>query len=1086
MRRKNRKKIGIIKILVIFLIMMIVGIFAFSRISEKRDNESFNGRVQNYKTSYNYEYKETIETNTTVNYQYTKNECLVTITTLSDVEDSTIPSKSNPGNKDGWSYYSTYGPKYDLVIYKSFNIKYAKDEIVNLKNFPYDTSSSSVKVTDIPIKIERNSELYNVEYKYNKDSTGKTISCDVTISGKNNSYIFGNIDSTYMANEGWTMGDYLGAGQPASTAKKTFTSNDNYYQILKFTSSDSDNAVININIDQIYEETDSKYFTFELNETNKTAKITGIKDEYAEKGYYLNYDNTLNYNLKYNCAIKDGTTFITDIVIPSNFNGYTVIEIGDEAFGRIGAGSAIRNNFMFTSFLLPETITKIGNSAFCGCTKVTKINIPNSVTSIGSSAFGYCSGLTNIIIPSGVTSIGSDAFEYCKGLTNITIPSSVTSIGSYAFYNCSGLTNITIPSNVTSIGNYVFLGCSELTNINVDKENKNYSDDNGILFNKDKTIMIKCPEGKKKNEYIIPNSVTSIENRALENCSGLMNITIPGSVTQIGYAAFSNWTENQTIDCTDFDSVPSGWDKNWNSSCKATIKWKTAANIPVTGITLNKTNTTLAINAKETLTAMVSPTNATNKEITWASSNQSIVTVNNGEITAKGVGTAKITATTKDGNKVASCTVVVTNNVTGITIKTAPTKVIYNKGESLNLTGGKITITRQSGEKQDIDITSSMVSGYNSSKTGKQTITVTYEGKTTSFEITVNETTNVSVTGISLDKTTVEIKVGEWVIVEATITPSNATDKNIIWSSSDGGIATVINGKITAVKEGTATITAKTNDGGKVATCKVNVIKNENPTPSKQIINFKLDIPEQIVLKQGEEFAIPNGKITLYYSDGTTQEILLTKEELNKNGVTIEYDKTKLGKQKVVFHYNERTFELEVLVTEDGKTDSTISVTGVQLSKNEITLKEGDTETLEYTITPENATNKNVSWSSSDETVATVRNGMITAIKKGETTITVTTEDGNKTATCTVTVEKTQDINNGNGSNDNNNYGDNNVINGGNNSDNTLIPSSNTANPTVANTVLPKTGIGRVAFLAIIIIGIVGVVSISKYKKIDR
>ena len=87
--------------------------------------------------------------------------------------------------------------------------------------------------------------------------------------------------------------------------------------------------------------------------------------------------------------------------------------------------------------------------------------------------------------------------------------------------------------------------------------------------------------------------------------------------------------------------------------------------------------------------------------------------------------TAKITATTKDGNKVASCTVVVTNNVTGITIKTAPTKVIYNKGESLNLTGGKITITRQSGEKQDIYITSSMVSGYDSSKTGKQTITVT-------------------------------------------------------------------------------------------------------------------------------------------------------------------------------------------------------------------------------------------------------------------------------------------------------------------------------------------------------------------------
>lgn len=894
MRRKNKEKIGIIKILVIFLIMMIVGIFAFSRISEKRDNESFNGKVQNYKTSYNYQYEEVIETNVTkVKYQYTKTDCMVTITTVSSSDISkNIPDETNPGILNGWTYYSTYEPAWDLVIYKSFNIKDAKDEIVKLKNFPYDTSSSSVKVTDIPIKIERNSELYNVEYKYNKDSTGKTISCDVTISGKNNSYIFGNIDSTYMANEGWTMGDYLGAGQPASTAKKTFTSNDNYYQILMFTGSDSDNAVININIDQIYEETDSKYFTFELNETNKTAKITGIKDEYAIKSYYINYDNSINYNApQYKCGIKDGDKFVTDVVIPSKIGEYIVTEIGDAAFG-ISDGNVNLyywykdNDNMFTSFKLPDTITKIGDRAFNGCLKLKNINIPSGITSIGSMALANCQSLTDVIIPNNITCIREYTFWGCTNLTNINIPSSVISIEKYAFCGCRSLVSIDIPNKVTSIGDWTFANCESLKNIN------------------------------------IPNSITNIGEYAFSLCKNLTNIKISNNVTSMKGYVFYNWTENQTIDCTDFDSAPSGWDKNWNGSCKATIKWKTAANIPVTGITLNKTNTTLAINAKETLTATLSPTNATNKEITWESSNQSIVTVNNGEITAKGVGTA--------------------------------------------------------------------------------------------------------------------------------------------------------------------TITAKTNDGGKTATCKVNVIKNENPTPSKQIINFKLDIPEQIVLKQGEEFAIPNGKITLYYSDGTTQEILLTKEELNKNGVTIEYDKTKLGKQKVVFHYNERTFELEVLVTEDGKTDSTILVTGVQLSKNEITLKEGDTETLEYTITPENATNKNVSWSSSDETVATVRNGMITAIKEGETTITVTTEDGNKTATCTVTVEKTQDINNGNGSIDNNNYGANNVINGGSNSNNTLIPSSNTANSTVANAVLPKTGTGRATFLAIIIIGIVGVISISKYKKIDR
>ena len=105
------------------------------------------------------------------------------------------------------------------------------------------------------------------------------------------------------------------------------------------------------------------------------------------------------------------------------------------------------------------SVTSIGNSAFDGCTGLTRITIPDSVTSIESWAFDGCTGLTGITIPDSVTEIGWYAFRGCTGLTSITIPNSVTSIGNSAFYGCTGLTSITIPNSVKSIGKLAFDGC---------------------------------------------------------------------------------------------------------------------------------------------------------------------------------------------------------------------------------------------------------------------------------------------------------------------------------------------------------------------------------------------------------------------------------------------------------------------------------------------------------------------------------------------------------------------------------------------------------------------------------------------------
>ena len=115
----------------------------------------------------------------------------------------------------------------------------------------------------------------------------------------------------------------------------------------------------------------------------------------------------------------------------------------------------------------------------------------------------------------------------------------VTSIGNSAFEDCTGLTSVTIPASVTSIGNSVFNGCSYLASINVDANNANYASDDGVLFNKDKTTVIRYPIGKSGTSYTIPASVESIGNSAFEDCRGLTSVNIPASVTSIGNSAFS-------------------------------------------------------------------------------------------------------------------------------------------------------------------------------------------------------------------------------------------------------------------------------------------------------------------------------------------------------------------------------------------------------------------------------------------------------------------------------------------------------------------------------------------------------------------
>ncbi len=272
-----------------------------------------------------------------------------------------------------------------------------------------------------------------------------------------------------------------------------------------------------------------------------------------------------------------GCNSLTSITIP---DGVTIIEMC--------TFSSCHN---LTSITIPDSVTSIGDSAFSSCESLTSITIPDGVTSIGDNAFYNCSSLTSVTMPDNVTSIGYSAFSGCDNLTSITMPDSVMSIGGYAFHgteyynnienwdngvlyignhlikadtslsglyiikagtktiaeeafeSCKSLTSVTIPESVTSIGKcrhsncYAFYECDNLTTISVEINNLYFSSNEGVLFNKNQTELIFCPEGKI-GSYSIPDTVTIIGDYAFADCGELTSITIGDCVTSIGDCAF--------------------------------------------------------------------------------------------------------------------------------------------------------------------------------------------------------------------------------------------------------------------------------------------------------------------------------------------------------------------------------------------------------------------------------------------------------------------------------------------------------------------------------------------------------------------
>ena len=271
---------------------------------------------------------------------------------------------------------------------------------------------------------------------------------------------------------------------------------------------------------------------------------------------------------------------VTELVIPEG-----VTEIGDPE-ERWNPG-IFEGHEELTSVILPESLLRIGDKAFKGCSGLTDIRIPDNVTSIGGGAFFGCSGLTNLTISESVTEIKDalgyseeGAFGNCTGLTNVNIPGTVTNIGTHAFSNCSNLQKVSLAEGIMSIGYHAFDRCSKLERINLPESITKIGSSS---FNQcSSLIAIKIPEKITEiasdtfafcksltsvtipgyvtkigwrafqgcanlKEVILSDSITTIDNDAFSNCRELESIIIPNSVTYIGTGVFQNCTKLQKI-----------------------------------------------------------------------------------------------------------------------------------------------------------------------------------------------------------------------------------------------------------------------------------------------------------------------------------------------------------------------------------------------------------------------------------------------------------------------------------------------------------------------------------------------------------
>ena len=623
---------------------------------------------------------------------------------------------------------------------------------------------------------------------------------------------------------------------------------------------------------------------------------------YAGKVLYI-YKGTMPDGTK--VKIKDGTLSIAESAL-SGCSGLASVTIPNSVTSI--SGYAFSGCSGLASVTIPNSVTSISGNVFYSCSGLTSIiveegntaydsrdncnaiietasntliagckntTIPNSVTSIGNGAFCGCSGLTSITIPNSVTLINFLAFSSCSGLTSVVIPNSVTTICPYAFSGCKSLTSISIGSGLTEICGHAFENSSELLDVYCYAENvpriagfndgNDEDDEKYHLFSTLGNATLHVPAGSveayKASRYWNLNfkeivgftgSVKLSKSKAVVEKGKTLTLKATVTLPEKSVTWKSSNTKVATVTSTGkVKGVKAG---TATITCTSTVSGaKATCKVTVGYVTLDKSEAFVKKGKTLTLTPTVYPSSLTDKSVTWKSSDESIATVTSeGKVKGIKYGTATITCTSNATGLSTTCKVTV-----GL-VKLDKSNATIEKGTTLTL---KPTVYPSSLEDKSVTWTSSAKSIATVSSSGKvkgikagtATITCTSvatglkatckvtvingtvtlnkteafieKGKTTTLKAGVSATCQVTIGKVVLNTPEFTLRKTRTLTLVATLYPTTLTDKSVTWKSSDTKVATVSSsGKVKGVGAGTATITCTSNATGLKGTCTVTVL----------------------------------------------------------------------------------------------------------------------------------------------------------------------------------------------------------------------------------------------------------------------